>query len=116
MAISLTMDCNDRDRQAKFWCGALGYSVGERAGVYVALVPEGPGPMIFLQQVPESKAAKNRLHMDWEVADMDAEAARLVALGATRGDRFEEHGVAWITMRDPEGNEFCVEQALPVAL
>lgn len=83
--------------------------------------PDGVGPRISFLKVPEGKSAKNRVHLDvqagggrdapWEerwprvVAAVD----RLVAAGATvvredvvdgRGDHF--------TMRDPEGNEFCV--------
>jgi len=44
-------------------------------------------------------------------ADLEAEVARLVDLGATRGRRFEEAGEKWVTMLDPEGNEFCIQPA-----
>lgn len=79
-------------------------------------------PRVFFQRVPEGKAAKNRLHLDVRVAvgltgdermqALDTEAARLEPLGATRAYRVEpdggmEHG--FITMRDPEGNEFCLD-------
>ena len=50
------------------------------------------------------------MHFDIEVADIEAEAARLVELGATRSARLpaSEHGSTWVLMTDPEGNEFCV--------
>jgi predicted enzyme related to lactoylglutathione lyase len=53
---------------------------------------------------------KNRMHVDIEVPDIHAEAARLVALGATRVSEqpLTEHGTNWLLMTDPEGNEFCV--------
>ena len=50
------------------------------------------------------------MHLDFETADIEAEATRLEALGArrVRGDHLHEHGTTWILMTDPEGNEVCV--------
>ena len=105
----LTLDVADPDVQTAFWCGALGYEHPGGVGHYRMLTdPSGKGPKLLLQQVPESKSAKNRLHLDVHVSDQEGEAARLVALGAHRGERVDEFGIFWITMRDPEGNEFCV--------
>jgi predicted enzyme related to lactoylglutathione lyase len=75
------------------------------------LLPNGkPGPKLLLQQVPEAKTVKNRMHLDFETADIEGEAKRLEALGArrVRADHIHEHGTTWILMNDPEGNEFCV--------
>jgi predicted enzyme related to lactoylglutathione lyase len=75
------------------------------------LLPNGrPGPKLLLQRVPEAKSVKNRMHLDIDATDIEAEAARLEALGATRvqPDQVHEHGTSWILMADPEGNEFCV--------
>jgi predicted enzyme related to lactoylglutathione lyase len=60
--------------------------------------------------VPEDKVAKNRMHLDIDTDDIEAEAARLEGLGATRvaAQPLHEHGTSWILMADPEGNEFCV--------
>lgn len=87
-----------------------------------AIVPkDGDGPRLFFQQVPEGKTAKNRVHLDVRVvpglsgdermAALEAEADRLGALGATRAYRIDpappmESG--FLTMQDPEGNEFCL--------
>jgi predicted enzyme related to lactoylglutathione lyase len=102
----LTLDVADLDTQAAFWSAALGYQAVGGVAQYRALEdPLGKGPKMLLQQVAEPKAAKNRLHIDIHVADVDGEAARLESLGATR---VEEFGIAWIVMDDPEGNEFCV--------
>ncbi|MEZ5270759.1 MAG: VOC family protein [Ilumatobacteraceae bacterium] len=65
-------------------------------------------PSLLLQTVAEPKAAKNRLHLDLHVPDVEAEAARLEGLGAVRVGRSDEFGISWIVMNDPEGNEFCV--------
>ena len=52
------------------------------------------------------------MHLDVHAADIEAEARRLVGLGATRlrDELFVETGTEWILMADPEGNEFCVCQ------
>ena len=109
--IGLVLDCQDPALLAEFWAAALDYvSLGE-AGAYVVLLPNGrPGPKVLLQQVPEPKTAKNRMHLDIDAVDIEAEASRLQALGARRvvDDQIHEHGTNWILMTDPEGNEFCV--------
>ena len=117
--IGLVLDCADPERLAQFWAPALGYVNLGTAGAYVALVPNGEsGPKLLLQRVAEPKTAKNRMHLDIEVVDIETEAARLVDLGAARVSEgsYREHGSTWILMADPEGNEFCVcdgGQSLP---
>lgn len=109
--IGLVLDCNDPASLAAFWAGALDYvNVGD-AGAYVMLLPNGrPGPKLLLQQVPEPKTTKNRMHLDIDAVDIEAEATRLEGLGARRvnDDQIHEHGTNWILMTGPEGNEFCV--------
>ena len=109
--LGLVLDCADPDRLATFWAQALDYEILGGAGAYVMLVPKEPSaPQLLLQRVPEPKAAKNRMHLDIHVADIDAEATRLEGLGATRvsSSAFDEHGTQWHLMADPEGNELCV--------
>jgi protein-L-isoaspartate(D-aspartate) O-methyltransferase len=84
--------------------------------------PEGRRPRIFFQKVPEPKTAKNRVHLDLRaapglegeerMATLEAECDRLVALGATRFERYEPAppmSAGHIVMADPEGNEFCLD-------
>ena len=105
----LTLDVADPDVQQAFWCAALGYEHVGGVGQYRALTdPAGKGPKLLLQQVPEAKTEKNRLHLDLHVADIEAEATRLERAGAVRLRRVDEFGISWIAMTDPEGNEFCV--------
>lgn len=109
--IGLVLDCTDPEALASFWAPALDYELVGGAGAYVLLLPKEPGaPQLLLQRVPERKSAKNRMHLDIHVADIDAEAARLEGLGATRvsSSAFDEHGTRWHLMADPEGNELCV--------
>jgi hypothetical protein len=82
--------------------------------------PEGNGPRLLFVKVPEGKQAKNRMHLDVRgnadrnassedrSRQLNAEADRLVSLGAKKFEEFEEMGSHWIVMQDPEGNEFCV--------
>jgi hypothetical protein len=142
-AIQLVFDTAQPDRQARFWAAALGYQIQpppegfdsweaflraqgipeERWNDASAIVdPEGKGPRIYFQRVPEGKVAKNRMHMDLNVSGgpgvplaerrrlVDTEVERLKGLGATdeRG-AIERDGEYWVRMNDPEGNEFCVQ-------
>ena len=109
--LGLVLDCADPVKLAEFWAPALGYENMGHAEPYVVLRdPERKAPKLLLQRVPEPKVAKNRLHIDTHVADVQAEADRLVALGATRLENELQHEYAsyWVLMADPEGNEFCV--------
>ena len=136
---SLTMDAADPTALGAFWAAALGYVredppapfstweetliawevPTERWNDFNAVVdPEGIGPRIFIQKVPEPKTAKNRLHLDVQVSEsaeskdrpaMQAKADELVTLGATRVKVFDDPDEGhWIVMQDPEGNEFCI--------
>jgi predicted enzyme related to lactoylglutathione lyase len=111
--LGLVLDCADPDALAPFWSAALGYDVAGAAGAYVVLMPPAGDaglPLLLLLRVAEPKVAKNRMHLDIHVADIDAEAERLVALGARRvsSSAYEEHGTRWHLLADPEGNELCV--------
>jgi hypothetical protein len=105
---TVTWDCADALALARFWAAALGSDVDEEstsARAYVEAAGWG-APNMWFNQVPERKSAKNRVHFDLRApAAMADEVARLVALGASVLQRHAELTV----MRDPEGNEFCVE-------
>ena len=141
----VTFDANDPAGLAEFWSLALGYIIQpppegfdswddwavamnipeEDWNNARALVdPEGAGPRVFIQRVPEGKTAKNRVHLDVSASERDDElevrkekveghVASLLEAGATRRDTFEnvhEWGTEfWVVLQDPEGNEFCVQ-------
>ena len=139
--VQVTFDCADPRALSMFWNATLGYEFPppppgfaswdtfseslppeRRNSASASEDPSGVGPRIFFQQVPEGKAAKNRLHLDVRAAPdlqgdermaaLEAECERLVALGATRVERFEPAppmGGGHIVMQDPEGNEFCLD-------
>jgi len=109
----ITFDCAEPARLAAFWSVVLDRPVDEGAGEFFASlddqVPDRPS--WFFIRVPEGKTGKNRVHVDLTAVDREVEVARLVGLGATACADHDEWGAVWTTMRDPEGNEFCVGQA-----
>lgn len=149
--IQVTFDAHDPAALSTFWRDVLGYVHPGPPGVALAEGadplaawdefleqsgvpedqrnsasaledPDGKGPRLFFQQVPEDKVAKNRLHLDVRTAPelrddermtaLEAECERLIALGATRVKRFEPEppmSLGFIVMQDPEGNEFCLD-------
>jgi Glyoxalase-like domain len=67
--------------------------------------------LLLFITVPDSKKLKNRVHLDLRPVDRtrEQEVERLLALGATHlADHRRADGSGWITLADPEGNEFCI--------
>ncbi|MGW6917002.1 VOC family protein [Kitasatospora sp. NPDC054939] len=138
--IQVTFDCAEPERVARFWCEVLGYVAPTppegfatwddvnaslppeaRDAWFACSDPSGVGPRLYFQRVPEGKVAKNRVHLDVRVATglvgeerlaaLEAECARLVALGAVRVRLLpaDDENESCITMQDVEGNEFCLD-------
>jgi hypothetical protein len=138
--IQVAFDCAEPQRLARFWCEVLGYVVpsppdgfatwddyerslppAEQGSWFACTDPSGAGPRLFFQRVPEGKVAKNRVHLDVRVgtglvgeerlATLEAECARLVALGAVRLRLLaaDEDNESCIVMQDIEGNEFDLD-------
>jgi hypothetical protein len=129
--VQVTFDAEHPGRLIGFWCAVLGYQAeplhpaaeaGLRAAgleparsgeLFAAAVdPDGDGPRLLALAVPESKTAKNRVHLDVRIdggeEGVAVEVERLVGLGATHLATRTEHGSHWATLTDPEGNEFCL--------
>lgn len=107
---TVTIDCADAGRMAKFWSEGLGYRIedADEDGAFIS-DPAGVGVRVFFQVVPEPKTVKNRVHLDLRPpGSMAEEVERVRALGATELRYVEEGGSFWTVMQDPEGNEFCV--------
>ena len=102
-AVVIDCETDDLDREARFWSQALGSapkrSDHPEARNYVKLVGP-PGEVKVLQEVDHP----SRVHIDIETDDIDAEAARLEKLGATRVARIKR----WWVMEAPSGHRFCV--------
>jgi hypothetical protein len=136
--VQVTFDCAEPETLARFWCEVLGYVLPElpeefatwddywsseppeeRGSWFACTDPEGVGPRLYFQRVPEGKVVKNRVHLDVRVgtgltgeerlAALEAECARLVPLGATRVELLYDGVNSCIVMQDVEGNEFCLD-------
>jgi len=138
MPLQLTFDCADPHAQARFWAAALDYVVedhdevvgqavdagfvaadsddiididGRRAWrAYASAKARATEDRLLFQAVPEAKSAKNRLHLDLHPgeAQRDAKVGQLLELGATKLWDGQLGPQTWVTLADPEGNEFCV--------
>ncbi|MDQ0958332.1 catechol 2,3-dioxygenase-like lactoylglutathione lyase family enzyme [Streptomyces sp. B4I13] len=109
----VTIACSDAYALGSFWSEVLGQPLHEddKPGDEEALV-EGAG--VLFVTVPETKTQRNRIHVDLQPQDRtrDEEVERLLDLGATLfDDRRTPDGKGWVVLRDPEGNEFCVERS-----
>lgn len=110
----ITIDCADPYELGLFWSHVLGSSLSDddEPGDPEALIDPGGGPSLLFVRVPDRKMVKNRVHLDLQPTDRsrDAEVERLGSLGAiVTADHRRGDGQGWVTMTDPEGNEFCVE-------
>jgi Glyoxalase-like domain len=99
---------NDR-ALAEWWCTAMGYELqvgtkGDYVGKWIGAIkdPTGAGPLIWINQVPEGKTLKNRMHLD-----VIGDTQELLDLGATLLRKRDDE-IEWDVLADPEGNEFCV--------
>ena len=110
---SVVIDCNDFAAMKAFWQEALHYVTrGPIEDDWVILRdPNGSDVNVSLQQVPEKRVGKNRLHFDLYTDDQEGEVRRLLELGATSHARIPEPGEDFIVLEDPEGNLFCVVDA-----
>ncbi|MEC4573676.1 VOC family protein [Streptomyces virginiae] len=111
----ITVDCSDAYSLGTFWADVLDGSLADDdfPGDPEALV-SAPGSTLLFVTVPDTKSVKNRVHVDLQPQDRtrDEEVERIVALGATVvGDHRRPDGTGWVTLADPEGNEFCVERS-----
>jgi predicted enzyme related to lactoylglutathione lyase len=108
------IDCDDLDEAVRFWSAALDAAEEElpheSRSTYRRLRLPDSDIRVLLQRTDDVKTSKERIHLDIETDDVEAEVARLTALGATRWDHQRERGHDFWVLRDPWGNEFCVLQ------
>jgi uncharacterized damage-inducible protein DinB/predicted enzyme related to lactoylglutathione lyase len=114
----VTFDCANPELLGLFWADALGLvSHDENAPgdqEWFVYDPSGRLPSMLFIGVPESKTVKNRVHLDLQpmLNGRDVEVEWLLTRGATVvADHRRPDGTGWVTMADPEGNEFCVERS-----
>jgi catechol 2,3-dioxygenase-like lactoylglutathione lyase family enzyme len=138
--VQVAFDCAEPERMGRFWCEVLGYVIPpppegfatwedfdhtlppeQQGGAFACIDPSGVGPRLYFQRVPEGKVVKNRVHLDVRVgtglvgeervAVLEAEGARLVALGGVRVRLLpaDDKNESCLLMQDIEGNEFDLD-------
>jgi hypothetical protein len=134
-SIQVAIDCHDPHVLNRFWAALMEYEVEDHHDLIEQLMAEGlltdsetvtiDGRLAFLtaaacrdasgrgrllfQRVPEGKTVKNRVHLDVHAGDdRDALVARCIEMGATKLWDGRQGPETWVTLADPEGNEFCV--------
>lgn len=112
-SLSITFDCHDVETQSLFWAELLGAELDEGANEFVASIggvhnPNSTTPGMLFLKVAERVEGKNPLHLDLDDPNYPADVDRAVALGAQRLASFDEHGIEWTTLSDPEGNVFDI--------
>jgi predicted enzyme related to lactoylglutathione lyase len=106
---NITIDSTDPDTLASWWAQAVGGEVNAVAPGEFVIVARPDGPGMAFQRVDDPTHGKNRVHVDFSAADLEAEVKRLIDLGAAETGRhsFGEE-FRWVVLADPDGNAFCV--------
>jgi len=112
---SIVVRCFEFDKMLGFWQEALGYvpREPEEDGWVVLCDPEGRGPNVSLEQVPEPLeplGKTSRVHLDLYTTDRVGEVERLLGIGATRYPQEYGPDDDFVVLEDPDGNRFCVVQ------
>lgn len=135
--VQVAIDCADPHALVRFWSAVTGYEIEDHSAGVAQMIeagyatrddateidgklqwataaacrdPQGTGPRLLFQQVPEPKSVKDRIHLDLHFAagERDEQVERALALGATKLWEASQGPHSWVTLADPEGNEFCV--------
>ncbi|MCR2764086.1 VOC family protein [Microbacterium sp. zg.B48] len=136
---NITFYADDPPELARFWAGVFGYRAltwkeplksellasgltdADLASRAVVEDPDGIGPRLFFHHASEPKSGRNRLHFDISATpgrrptaeELEAEKDRLLGLGASVVRLIDQSWGPWpehyYQMRDPEGNEFCLQ-------
>jgi hypothetical protein len=107
---NITVDCAHAADLAAFYAGLLDRPVDPGASEYFATVGRAAGalPVLMFIKVPARTPGKNSVHVDFHAPDRQADVARAIGLGAKHVADFDEYGMAWTTLTDPEGNLFDI--------
>ena len=112
----LAYDAFDARASAEFWAAALRVPVAPGASAQHAELLDDAGrrsPHLVFRQVTDGRELRTPLHLQLRTEDLDAESRRLLGLGARRLGTASAEGRRWMTLADPEGNTFDLEETGP---
>lgn len=104
----ITVDVSDLDRGEAFWGSLLAVATHRRREDYLWFEEIAPGVQLILQQVPEKKVGKNRVHLDLGSSDPETFISTVEALGGSRVTAVKNEDYSLTVLADPDGNEFCI--------
>ena len=105
----VTFDTHDPMAIAAWWAQATGGQIVEdNDGWFVIVAPGDAQPNLAFQKVEDPTPGKNRIHLDLNAPDLDAARDDLLAAGATLVAERGDESFRWITLADPQGNQFCI--------
>jgi len=106
---NITFDTTDPEKLADWWARALDGQVNPVAPPFFIVVSRPDGPGLAFQKVDDPTPGKNKVHLDIHTDDdLDAEVARWTDAGATSLGKRNAGDFSWVTLTDPDGNEFCI--------
>jgi hypothetical protein len=107
---SITFDSTDPERLASWWAERFDAEITANMDGYFVVVAGGSLPtQLAFQRVEDPTPGKNKVHLDVRTDDdLDAEVARWTDAGATSLGKRNAGEFFWVTLTDPDGNEFCI--------
>jgi hypothetical protein len=105
----ITFDCAEAEPLARWWADQTGAEIAATNDGWFVVVTGGGLPVdLAFQKVADPTPGKNKVHLDLHAPDLDVEVARLLEAGATEVAPRSVGTFRWVTMADPDGNQFCV--------
>ncbi len=105
----VTIDTSDATSLSQWWAEQTGAEIAQtNDGWFVVLKGGGLPVWLAFQKVEDPTPGKNRVHLDLMSPDLDSEVDRLLSAGATLVERRGDESFRWVTLADPQGNQFCV--------
>ncbi len=105
---AVVIDVNDMKRAEAFWSAVIGEGFGPSVQAEYRRATLASGLNVVLQHVPETKAGKNRVHVDIEVDDLQEGLSSVQALGGSFVGEVDNGQGGFVVCADPDGNEFCL--------
>jgi hypothetical protein len=107
---SITFDSSNPEPLAQWWADRFGAQITANMDGFFVFVGGGSLPTnLAFQKVDDPTPGKNKIHLDVHTDDdLDTEVARWTAAGATAIEKRNEGDFHWVTLSDPDGNEFCI--------
>jgi hypothetical protein len=108
--VSITFDSTDPRPLAQWWADRFGAEItADMDGFFLIVAGGDLSTQLAFQKVDDPTPGKNKVHLDIHTdGDLDDEVARWTAAGATSLGTRSAGDFQWVTLTDPDGNQFCI--------